>query len=788
MKLIKLISRKANLLTAVLGTVLTIAIAIASVQDTPTGNFATNFDTPLMFGLWCLLCILGTVLVIRSKRVSQYNFILMHAAVLVIIIGYTFSVVLGDIGNMNIRKGQPQSGYISSADGTAKPFPFELSLVDFQTDFYPSTKTPLGYQAELAVKAPAIGQHLHLKMNQPAGYAGYKFFIANYDMPSQVLTLRVKYDVLGTLVSYLGFLLLTLSFVVSFFDKNSRIRYLVARIKKLKSVAAVALLLAISSLPTQAAKAFDTRAVVPQEYASLLTELWSQDGHSRFKPLSTICTEIAHKITGTHRFQGLSAEQVALSIVLYQNAWKTYPIFKVSDKKLRQELGMKGGYCSFEDNFDAQGQYRLEALVKEAHQTAKESEFERALMTHTEKLNIFIMLVRSEFFKIFPSKNEQLDAWHFPNDSLTGYAPQEKAFVNKALLLFFDAVLEHNLPQAQQTALGIQKYQELNSKHPLPSATKRSLEIHYNRTDVFAKFRFLYLFVGLLLLIVSIFKLYTERGKIRYFDTAFFYLLCVAVLVHLVYIGIRSYISGYMSMSNGYEAMVYISFLGALASLFFYSKQPILTASGMIFSALSLMVANISWMNPEITNLVPVLQSTWLSIHVSLMMSAYSLAGIASLVCCILLVSICISRKTNTERILHFWASFKHYTEFILWISLYFMAVGIITGGIWADQSWGNYWSWDPKETWALISLMVYAGILHKFKKLKSVTAMFVVFVAYGAVLITYFGVNYYFGGMHSYAKGENVDLLLETVLYGAVVALLYFIPKWKLQRIKQLF
>ena len=165
---------------------------------------------------------------------------------------------------------------------------------------------------------------------------------------------------------------------------------------------------------------------------------------------------------------------------------------------------------------------------------------------------------------------------------------------------------------------------------------------------------------------------------------------------------------------------------------------------GFILAGFTMLVASLAGSNPQITHLMPVLQSPLLSIHVLCMMVSYTLFGLVALTGIMgLLMPLEASAKLRDVSLV------------ILYPAVFILTTGTFIGAVWANISWGNYWSWDPKETWALITMLIYAAMLHSSTMSRFSMPRF--FHAYSvaaiiAVLITYFGVNLILGGMHAYA------------------------------------
>jgi len=256
-------------------------------------------------------------------------------------------------------------------------------------------------------------------------------------------------------------------------------------------------------------------------------------------------------------------------------------------------------------------------------------------------------------------------------------------------------------------------------------------------------------------------------------------LLGLFFLAHTLGLALRWYISGHAPWSNGFESMTYIAWATVLAGFIFSKQSPITLASTSILAGLILFVAHLSWMNPQITNLVPVLNSYWLSIHVSMITASYGFLGLSALLGFITLLLFIAKNEKNDRQISLSIKELNAINEMSLMIGLAMLTVGNFLGGVWANESWGRYWSWDPKETWALVTIIVYAVVLH-LRFIKSIYNDFnysvISLMAFTSVLMTYFGVNYYLAGMHSYAKGDPVPIPdFVPISYAIVFVIIIF-------------
>jgi len=304
-------------------------------------------------------------------------------------------------------------------------------------------------------------------------------------------------------------------------------------------------------------------------------------------------------------------------------------------------------------------------------------------------------------------------------------------------------------------------YQRKNAGEIIPSERKINLEIFYNKVNPFHFSRLLifYLLIGFSLLIFLIVEIFFEKNYfLKHLITFLKFLVLSGFLFHSIFLIIRGIISGHAPWSDAYESLIFISWATLLSGLIFTKKSNFSLAGSSIVGSILLLVANLNWINPEITNLVPVLNSYWLMIHVSVITSSYGFLALSAFLGLLSLFLIIFTRQSNYLKINYEIKRLVGINEICMVIGLFLLTVGTFLGGVWANESWGRYWGWDPKETWALISVVIYSIILHirlvstkRFKYIFSVASV----VGFASIIMTYFGVNFYLSGLHSYANGE---------------------------------
>lgn len=465
--------------------------------------------------------------------------------------------------------------------------------------------------------------------------------------------------------------------------------------------------------------------------------------------------------------------------------WRTEPLVKVSNSELKKTLGVSGDFVSFIQLFDQSGHYRLNDLVQQAYNKKQTSrnKFDKEVINLDERINICYQIFNGDFLKIFPIPGDEHHAWATRSNLPQGLKKEEADFTANILNMYFEeynkSLQSGNWSKPEEYLGYIKKFQSTYAGDVIPSESKISLEILYNKLNIFGKLAKIFALLGFVLLIVHFMQLF--RPGARYSKTIRIGNLLVfgAFLLYTTGLGIRWYISGHAPWSNGYETMIYIGWATILSGFIFARRSPISLAVTTILTAIILFVAGMSWMNPEITNLVPVLKSYWLIVHVAVITASYGFFAMGALLGLLNLILMILRNQKNDQNIRYTILEVSYIIEMALIIGLLLMTIGSFIGGVWANESWGRYWGWDPKETWALVTILVYAIILHlrKVPGLKSTYALSsLALVGIAVVLMTFFGVNYYLSGMHSYGAGDPPPIPNALYVSVALTALIIYL------------
>ncbi|MBN2894904.1 MAG: cytochrome c biogenesis protein CcsA [Campylobacterales bacterium] len=672
--------------------------------------------------------------------------------------------------------------------------PFALKLVDFQLERYPGSNAPSSYASEVVLmdKSEGIEQPFRIYMNHILDHRGYRFFQSSYDRDEQGTVLSVNNDP-GTLPTYIGYAMMALGMFGALFVSGGRFSRLAKKAREASMSAAALLALLYLGTPN-AAQAEQLDPIIKRvlsfdkAHAEQFGGLIVQDAQGRMKPMDTLSSEIVAKVNRGSSILGLSPNQIVLGMMLSPDAWREIAMIRTGNEALNKLLGIdsKAKYTSFSQFFEfpsEMGGYKLAAAADEASRKApgKRNTFDKAVLQVDERVNVAYMVYTGALLRIWPAPSDPGNRWMATIEALQNLDQQSTEVIRSLAVNYFNAIDEGvakgDWSKADAALEAIKAHQQSVGAAVYPSGTKIEAERLYNRLNVFERLWPWFFLIGFVLLFLSFARIIQPKLRIEWATRITMALLILFFIALSAGLAMRWYISGHAPWSDGYESLIYISWATVLAGFIFSKNSPITLAATGILAGLTLFVAHLSWMDPQITNLVPVLKSYWLSIHVSMITGSYGFLGLGALLGFIVLILFVLKNPANEKRI---GASIKELgaiNEMSLMIGLAMLTIGNFLGGVWANESWGRYWGWDPKETWALVTILVYAVVIH-LRFIKSVYSDYafaaISLLAFTSVLMTYFGVNYYLAGMHSYAKGDPVPVPdFVPVTYGIVFAII---------------
>lgn len=683
--------------------------------------------------------------------------------------------------------------------------PFAIKLRDFIMERYPGTNSASSYASEVTLldNRSKVSRDQRIYMNHILDYDGYRFFQSSYDQDELGTYLSVNHDAPGTLISYLGYILLTLGMVLTLFTKSSRFQQLAEQLKKMKikenklAVFFLACMLGFST-PGFAGPPSPGPQEISADHARKFGQILVQDQRGRFKPMNTFANEVLRKLSKKEALLGLNAEQIILGMAAKPEDWYDAPIIKIGKhEEIRNLLNVSSDMVSYNDFFDEKGDYKLKDAIRKASNTAPRDRgvFEKELVKVDEKVNICSMIFSGRFMKVFPIPGDTSHTWAAPefNGHRHNQAPAPGGIVENFYPLYMPALLEavqsNDWKLADRMVAELDQYQQKNGGAVLPSKSTVNAELLLNKLNIFGRLTGIYGLLGLGYLVLLFSSVFKPGNKLQLVGKIAFGGLALAFLMHTLGLGLRWYISGRAPWSNGYESMIYIGWTTTLAGLIFARKSYGGLTATTILAATIMMVAGLSWLDPEITPLVPVLKSYWLTIHVSLEAGSYGFLVLGAIIGVLNLIFMIFANKKNGENVYRIIKEMSMISEMTIIGGLFMVSIGTYLGGVWANESWGRYWGWDAKETWALVTVLVYSFILH-MRFIPGLRGLYAFNVAtlfgWASVAMTYFGVNYYLSGLHSYAAGDPVPVPSFVYYIVAGLVAISLVAKWKTRQYQQ--
>ena len=710
--------------------------------------------------------------------------------------------LFGDKGFVSNRNQFQLGGLNFSLSYGSKYYqtPFFIGLNDFQLERYPGSNSPASFASEVTLIDGEEKTNHRVFMNNVLDYKGYRFFQSSYDQDELGTVLSVNHDFWGTWISYLGYLMMTVGMVATMFSKKTRFASLRKKLDDLRLKRALSLLFFVSlssSILAQSSSSVDSLIqanAIDKIHADEFGRLVVQDDGGRLKPFSTTTSEVLRKVSRKSEYKGLNSNQVVLGMLQNPYLWQLAPMIKVNNDELKEKLGLEDKYTSFLSFFSDEAKYVLtnDVEVAYAKKPAERSKYDKEVMNVDERVNICYMVYNGSFMRFFPIPDDANNKWISPSMNQGLLMGDDSLFVNNILPIYYkslqQALNDGDYEVPNNTLTAIKNYQLKFGSAVYPSDMKIESEVFYNEFKVFNRLSYYYAIVGLIMILLLIQQILKERKWRNHIIKLAFVLVGIGFVAHTIGLMGRWFISGHAPWSNAYESVIYIAWATILAGFIFSRKSLMTVAATAILSSLLLMVAALNWLDPEITNLVPVLDSYWLIIHVAIITASYGFLALGALLGFLNLILMIIQSSTNKSRIA---ASLKELTfinEMSITTGLFMLSVGTFLGGVWANESWGRYWGWDPKETWALASMLIYIFVLHMrfIPKIKGLFAFNLAsIVAYSSIIMTYFGVNFYLSGLHSYAKGDPMPIPSFVYYSIVIVTLVAVLAKWRQKQLR---
>lgn len=710
--------------------------------------------------IWAVLAALGAFYIIKRK-VKCASTLALHLSFIIILLGALLTHVSAKRGMIHLRIGQPTDTYMAQDEEQGmkeEKLPFSLCLKKFEAKMHDGTNAVADYSSKFTVIDGDDKSEGEVSMNNIYSHRSYRLYQSSYDEDGKGSVLAINADPYGIPVTYTGYALLFISLVWMLFDPKGGYRKLLKSPLLKKGALMTALILSMGNIQTLHAESATgnlQNAVLPKETAEKFGELHILY-NDRICPVQTFALDFCKKIYGARSYQGLTAEQVLSGWVFYGNTWANEPFIKIKSGEMKTAMNLPD-YASLNTFFNREmGGYTIGQYVQEYY-NGQQDKFHQQAADIDGKIQIIMELREGISLKVLPytfTKNVKATkdhpfikagttTWFSPVDKLPQAVEHQHAlYIRNVFSLLNGDVKAGNTSRVNEFFVKMKKYQEVSSGNSLPTATQYKAE-RINNAFPFATILFMAnLTLGFIALFYTIYRM-TKKKEIKVLNIALPILLGVSFLALTFGLALRWIISGNIPMSNGYESMLTVAWFVMLISILMQLRIRIVMVFGFLISGFFLLVSHINQMDPAIGQMMPVLNSPLLSIHVSIIMMSYALLSL-TFICGIM--GICM-RSHGDE--------LQDLSRLFLYPALTTMGFGIFIGAIWANVSWGTYWSWDSKETWALITFMIYAVVVHTqslpvFRK--PLVYHIYITLAFLSIAMTYFGVNYFLTGMHSYA------------------------------------
>lgn len=732
---------------SLMGVIILLLIAGSVVEQIYGTAFAVQYiyTAPWTIALWMLAAVSGLAYICSTPMWKQQivTFVL-HFSFVIILGGAMVTHLWGKQGDLHLRLAEPQ--IIAVHDD-----PFYVTLTDFYIEYYPGSMAPADFVSEIEITDNGQGRGKSdnptakgiVSMNHIFSYRHNRFYQSQYDSDGRGVTLRYSYDPWGIGITYTGYALLLLSVIGFFFRQRTLFRAL------LKQLSLAAVLLSLPLAAEARTSSLEQGKTTPPTVSKEVAEEWGNlyvYYNDRVCPMRTLAVDFTTKLYGKPSYKGLNAEQVLCGWLFFYDKWAEEPCIKIKGKDVRAILGMDGKYARLND-YVGDKQYKLAEAIRNGNKNARAAD---------EKMQLISMVCTGRMMCIFPlnvtaDDGEKVVRWYSWSDRLPAeVGVDDWQFVTRSMDFVALCIAQNAQTEAADALRKIRQRQRqwlsANANGQWPSDFRFASEKLYQAFRFTRPMAMACATLGLLLFIISCALVSRGRTLPRWASYGLSVLMFLVWGVLTFALVLRWISSGHVPLANGFETMQFLAWTAALFSLVLslLRRSPLLVSSGILITGMTLMVSMMSASNPQITHLMPVLQSPLLTMHVAVIMIAYCLLafvminGVAALC-----VPVLRERMMTVSQVL-------------LYPAVFCLTIGIFLGAVWANISWGRYWGWDPKEVWALITMLVYALLLHtpSVKWLQRPLAFHIYsVVAFLFVLFTYFGVNFVLGGLHSYAN-----------------------------------
>jgi len=703
-------------------------------------------------------------IIVRFKIYKKLSIFIFHLSILFILLGAGITRYFSIQGIIDLKENQiTNKMLLIDKSSNIKKFinlGFDIKLNKFVIHKYPGSNEASSYDSYITIFDKNKTFKFHIYMNHPIVYKGFKIYQMGFDKNESILFLNKDK---GVYVTYLGYILLIIGFILLIFDKRSVFYKTILALKR--SGVFVILFIFHTNLFSMNLDMFNKNSkLLENDFKRILVQF-----NGRVMPLDTFNLLLVKKISKTDKVSNLDYNQIIMGLIAFPNEFVSFPLIYVKSKFIRKKLGIKK-YATYNDFIDKNGNFLYQKEVNDALKTPPKNRnaIQREWVRLNENIYILYSIFSLRIFNIFATQdskklnNKWFNIYEIKGDIFT------KNFYNNLLNSLIFTLQSFNVNKLKDIHNIIYDLQRKYTPTIIPSKFKVEAEIFYNYLDLFKKLIYIYLLLAIITIIMAFIKIFKN---IEFNLTILFFIIFMVFLAHTFNMILRWYISAHAPWSNAYESIIFIAWSSVFVALIF-RKNLLALGSGLIISAIFMLIAHLNSINPQITNVVPVLKSYWLLIHVAIITISYGFLAIASLLGffnLILFTKKGIIQKTKDLNNIIFLA---------LYIGLVFLTIGTFLGGVWANETWGSYWSWDIKETWSLITIIAYALLLHfRFFIKNEFIFSLLVFLAFFFVLMTYFGVNFYMAkGLHSYGRAEGSIIWFDIIKVGIFAYISIFI------------
>ena len=741
---------------------------------------ALVYYSPLFILLHVLMVVNFLFITIKRRLfvTRRWGYALTHLSMIVILAGALTTHIFSFDGMLHLREGESSSTIlVKKGKGYEQhALPFSVTLKKFTLTRYPGSSSPSSYESLLQLDVNGKCYDELVYMNHILDLNGYRFYQASYDPDELGSILSVNYDVAGRRITYTGYFILLIGLFGCIIGRGSRFRMLSRRLSSLK----VMLLLFV--LICKGSNVYSQQLNIPQNHVSRFGAVPMQDRHGRIVPVSTFASEISRKLNLNESVADMSDSEILLNLIADPAPWSTRPLIVIDNADVAANVAGGKEIISYRDAFDEKGNYKYGGIMENIYRMvpAERTASDKDMMKLDEKVNILHQLFNFQLLRIFPVPNDSISHhWMAAGDDYESLSETEGTRILTLFNTYRKEVLNASVTgswvKADSALSDIENYQMQNLCGLKIDRARLEAECSYNKFNALSVSKRLYFIFGGILLLLSLISINSKK-TVRYIKGICIAAVVIGLSLHAWSLYMRGYISGHVPWSNAYETMVLLSWLSVFGGILFARRSFTTFALAVLLGGITLFVSGLNWMDPEITPLVPVLKSPWLMLHVATIMAAYGFYGLSWMAATTNLVTMAVRGTRNAEKTNLSITRLTLVCEMSLIAGTALMMTGIFLGAVWANESWGRYWSWDPKETWALITAVVYAAVLHlRWSERKENNFRFNLLTQLSllTVLMTYFGVNYLLSGMHSYGNTTGLAGIPAAII---ILALLLFI------------